>query len=267
MPFVDLETARRIESAASAAAVDSVRKLARIRPKSGAAFEEIAGGHVVFVEPGSPLNHAFGIGLHGPVADGDLDRLETFWRSRRQPAQVDLCPLAELSLVAQLANRGYRLGELENVLVLGLGSPRFPRAAPDVEVSNAAPGEADLWVRTVLAGFAGAPGAPPEAGEPLRALFESPAATCVLARIRGEPAGGGAMAAYDEVALLFSSSTLPPFRRRGVHTALLSARLLRAIESGCDLAVTSTLHGSGSQRNAERFGFRPAYTRVTLLRD
>jgi hypothetical protein len=34
------------------------------------------------------------------------------------------------------------------------------------------------------------------------------------------------------------------------------------VEHGCDLAMIVTVPGSGSQRNAEREGFRVAYTRV-----
>jgi hypothetical protein len=35
-----------------------------------------------------------------------------------------------------------------------------------------------------------------------------------------------------------------------------------AVEHGCDIAMMVTLPGSDSQRNAERKGFRIAYTRT-----
>lgn len=43
---------------------------------------------------------------------------------------------------------------------------------------------------------------------------------------------------------------------------LLDARLRYAAENGCDLALMVARPGSGSQRNAERHGFRIAYTRL-----
>jgi hypothetical protein len=44
--------------------------------------------------------------------------------------------------------------------------------------------------------------------------------------------------------------------------ALLEARMRYAWEHGCDLAMMVAEAGSNSQRNAERQGFRVAYTRM-----
>jgi GNAT superfamily N-acetyltransferase len=68
------------------------------------------------------------------------------------------------------------------------------------------------------------------------------------------------------MAAFFGASTLPEFRNRGLQSALLQARLNLACEAGCDLAVIVTRPGSVSQRNAERAGFRLAYTKAILMR-
>ena len=51
-------------------------------------------------------------------------------------------------------------------------------------------------------------------------------------------------------------------RRRGLQGALLQERMRYAFEHGCDLAMMVAQAGSESQRNAERKGFRVAYTRI-----
>jgi hypothetical protein len=51
-------------------------------------------------------------------------------------------------------------------------------------------------------------------------------------------------------------------RRRGLQGALLQERMRYAAEHGCDLAMMVAEAGSNSQRNAERKGFRVAYTRL-----
>jgi hypothetical protein len=51
-------------------------------------------------------------------------------------------------------------------------------------------------------------------------------------------------------------------RRRGLQSALIRARMRYAAEHGCDLAMLVAEPGSHSQRNAERRGFRIAYTRT-----
>ncbi|MGH9866204.1 MAG: GNAT family N-acetyltransferase, partial [Candidatus Acidiferrales bacterium] len=82
----------------------------------------------------------------------------------------------------------------------------------------------------------------------------------------GKVAGGGTLAVRDGVAGLFGASTLPAFRNRGVQTALLHARLKRAGEACCDLAVSLAQLGSASQRNIVRQGFVVLYTRVKFER-
>ena len=70
------------------------------------------------------------------------------------------------------------------------------------------------------------------------------------------------MSIWEGVALMAGASTIPRGRRQGAQLALLDARLRHAAAKGCDLAMMCALPGSASQRNAERHGFRIAYTRV-----
>jgi hypothetical protein len=83
-----------------------------------------------------------------------------------------------------------------------------------------------------------------------------------LADIDGRPVAAGALNVADGVALLAGASTVPDARHRGAQLALLPARLAYASRHGCDLAMMGALPGGGSQRNAERNGFRIAYTRT-----
>lgn len=83
------------------------------------------------------------------------------------------------------------------------------------------------------------------------------------ARIDGVLAGGAAVVVHDGVAHLFATSTLPAHRRRGVHTALVRARLAHARDAGADLATVVTDAGGASQHSLERAsGFRVGYARV-----
>ncbi len=75
----------------------------------------------------------------------------------------------------------------------------------------------------------------------------------VLAR-RLEGAEGYACVQFAEA--------IPELRRRGLQAALLHERMRYAFDHGCDLAMMVAAAGSDSQRNAERQGFRIAYTRT-----
>jgi ribosomal protein S18 acetylase RimI-like enzyme len=62
------------------------------------------------------------------------------------------------------------------------------------------------------------------------------------------------------------AATAPAHRRRGIQSALLSARLTDAKEMGCDVAVITVQPGSRSQQNAQRQGFDLLYTRAILVK-
>lgn len=87
-----------------------------------------------------------------------------------------------------------------------------------------------------------------------------------LARVDGEPAGGGmgAIMRNRNIAALFGTATVPEFRRRGVQTALINRRLWAAAQPGCEYAVVGATPGSGPQRNMERRGFRLAYSKIVM---
>ena len=78
-------------------------------------------------------------------------------------------------------------------------------------------------------------------------------------------AGGAELNVVGGVAQFAGAATAPEHRRRGVQTALLSARLVDAAAAGCEVAVITTQPGSKSQQNAQRRGFDLLYTRATLV--
>jgi GNAT superfamily N-acetyltransferase len=264
--FLDLELARRIEMAECHAAMETAQTLERVRPESGAAVEGIAGGFAIFAGANSPVTQAVGIGLHGTVSEEDFNRLEAFYRSRREPVRVETCPLADASLFEHFGKRGYRVTEFTNVMARPLknrdATETWPAAAPGVTIERAGREQIDLWTLTVSQGFSENAAVPQELLDVMKMFAQGPSAECYLARVGGKVAGGGTLALRDGVAGLFGASTLPAFRKRGVQTALLHARLARAAETGCDLSVCLARPGSTSQRNIVRSGFQVLYTRM-----
>jgi len=259
MTFADAALARRLEAAEALNA-----RLCTGSP-AGAAFLDIAGGCAIFVGADSPLTQAVGLGLHGPVNESEVDSLELFFRSRGAKASIDLCPLADHGLLETLGRRGYRAAEFNNVLVKRIaGAPIV--LAP--RVRRALAGEDDLWSHTVGRGFFDQGDLTTAEMDVGRAIFAMAGALCYLAvTTAGEPAGGGALAVRDGLATLFADSTIAAFRSQGFHRELIAARLNEAIAQGCDTATASTLPGSTSQRNFERFGFEVVYTKTTLVKN
>jgi len=257
MIHADLELARRVESAEAALA----RGCAGDRPDT--AILEVAGGVAVFAGAESPLTQAIGIGLHGRVADADIDRLETFFRSRGAPVSIELCPLADIFLRGQLGSRRYQPVEFNNVMARRLPGAEFP---PSTRARLIAPEESELWCRTVGVGFFEQPELTEEEMDVGRTIYSMAGAHCYLGFDEsGTACAGGAMTVHQGLALLFSDSTVGPARRRGFHRALILARLRDAVAQSCDVAAATVSPGSASQRNYERVGFQVVYTKVQLM--
>jgi len=255
MFFADLRLARRLEAAEAANA--------RGCAGPDGAVLEMAGGWAIYAGAESPLTQAVGVGLEGPVRQAELDAIENFLSRRGARVSLEVCPLADPTLIEALGARGYHATEFNNVLVKPLAgtevvfTPRVRRAMAD---------EGDLWSHTVGRGFFEQVELTTAEMEVGRTIFGMPEALCYLASDEGgQPAAGAAAAVRNGLAILFADSTIEPCRRRGLHRELIAARLNEALARGCDLATASTAPGSASQRNFERMGFRVAYTKVTLV--
>jgi GNAT superfamily N-acetyltransferase len=167
-------------------------------------------------------------------------------------------------LLYLLRERRYNIDTFFSVLVLPLDRPLNRKLNGDVVVRRIDESEAETWLRAVGGGFDGDSSLATEMRTILAPNFYSESSAIFLAEIDGQAVGGGAMYVHDGVVEFGSTSTLPNYRRQGVQTALLDARLKLAQEMGCDLAMVITSPGTASQRNVMRLGFEMAYTKVAM---
>ncbi|MEO7651078.1 MAG: hypothetical protein ABIZ80_11470, partial [Bryobacteraceae bacterium] len=121
MFFPNIDLARRIEASEALGAEACAVAAQRANPAEGAAAIRIAGGCACYTGADSPLTQVLGIGLVGPVTDEEMDRMEEFYRERACPVAIDLCPLADITLLDIMRKRGYRLVEFTNMLVHQIG--------------------------------------------------------------------------------------------------------------------------------------------------
>lgn len=265
-PFADHALAARLEAIAARDLVLFGETAARLYPDREIEWIRVGDGAALWMGDGSPLNVAVGLGLTGPVTNGDLIAVEDFYACRSSRTSVAVCPLADATLREGLARRGYVPTSFENVLVLDLGEARLDECDPRVEVCIVDEATREVWAHTVAHGFSES-GVITPAEESLAAVIAHRANSVrFLALVDGKPAGTGELAMTDGVGWLSADATLPAFRGRGVQTALQIARLRAALDAGCALAVSESAPGSASQRNMERRGFAVAYTRVEVVR-
>jgi hypothetical protein len=268
--FADLALARRLEMTDALAAVEFARSWARLNSFTGNPFIAVGGGHAGFGGADSPLTQAFGLGLYRPVTEDDMSALEEFYSGHGAAVNIETCPLADISLLTLLNARGYRPMEYSNVFVRELTDAdlsALPDGANGVQVRSPREDEVENYSSVVIKSFVEGAEISSSMLNVFVSCFHAERTYFFLAEIDGVAAGGGMVSIHQGVASLGGAGTLPEFRNRGVQNALLLARLAKAVEEGCDLAMVATLPGSGSQRNVERHGFRVVYTRTKFIRE
>ena len=262
MVFADLDLSRRLERAEGQACLQFAVSRARLFPQSGAAWIECAGTYAVFDGVDSPVTQSFGLGLFEQVSPGSLDRIESFFLERGAVVMHEVSPLAGIATMDLLCSRGYRPIELSSVLHRPV---ELPGAREDggIVVRVALKQEAAQWADLSARGWADDNPTLLEFLEQFGALaFAREESVNFVAELDGKPGATGMLCLHDGVALFAGASTIPEMRRRGLQAALLEARMRYAHAHGYRLAMMVTQAGSQSQRNAERKGFRVAYTRT-----
>jgi len=272
MPFVSVAFAARVERLDCQFLEECAHVIRNSTPD--VLIERVAGGVAAYTGPNSPLNKVAGLGFGGDVMTADLERLEAEFDRRSTPLRIEVATLAEPQVARMLSRRGYVVQGIENVLVHDLA--HLPTVQPGIDVAPAQPDEAELWLDTVVTGFANPDtqgvvsheSYPRDALERvIRELTGARGFERWLARRSGVVAGAGSLRIADGVAQFCGASTLPELRRQGVQSAFLAARLKRAKDAGCEFALVTTQPGSKSQQNVERFGFALAYSRIVFERD
>jgi GNAT superfamily N-acetyltransferase len=255
----DRALAARLEGADAANGVAFATAAQQTSPD--AAFERFAGGTAIFAGIGSPMTHAMGIGMSGPVAAAEMERLELFFRDRGSASLIDLCPMADPSVIAFVQSRPYRVIEFNNVLARRIEKDEVFAPAPDVRLISE--DEAPVWARVVSEGFAEYM----PVTEEMVSMMMTPCKTCQC-WLAGEAPGqaGAAMIVQNGVAVFSGDATVAAARGKGWQSALIRERLAAAQRHGCDLAAASVLPGSGSHRNYERAGFQLIYMSLNLMR-
>lgn len=260
-PLADIDLGRRLERTEALANAAFIDARADRVPSSGAAWVSVAGVYAMFDGVESPLTQTFGLGVFDPVRESELDQLEAFFRSRGAPVFHEVSPFISADVLELLTTRGY--GPIEFSTVLVRPTVTEPNAGHVFTVREIAPDEHDVWSKVAGEGWRS------ESAE-LAAFIEAfgqiltraEGVHCFLAEMDGRPIAAAALSVRDDTALLAGASTIPSSRRQGAQRALLEARLRFARARGAELAMVVAQPGSASQRNAERQGFRVAYTRT-----
>jgi hypothetical protein len=261
--FKRQELLQRVQMASLSMLKSATAVMAAVRPDLGACVLDLAGGCLAFSGADVPLTRAVGVGTAGPITPEEIDAIERFYAIRKSPVRIAMSGLSCDSFRGLLSSKGYAAGQLIENWWQPLSSLPPSRIANGIEIIEIGKKHADLWVRTVAAGFQEVESPVDDQNlssrllETFYCLGFGEGARSFLVRRNGEVAGGGVLFVDGETAHLRTTSCRFAHRRSGVQTALLSERLREAHAAGCKFVFSSTEGVGVSARNLERFGLEP----------
>lgn len=268
MIFSDKKLSQKLERTEARSNASFIEARAKMSPEIGAEWIEVAGTYAMFDGAESPLTQTFGLGVFEEITNAELDKLEEFFKKHDAPVFHEVSPLADQSLISLLNERNYQPIELTSVMFQEIESATSRKLPinPNIKTRIIEKGEEKLWAQTSANGWA----TEMEGLAEFMFDFGQVSANCeggfpFLAELDGKAVSAGMLFIYDDVAILAGASTVSEARRQGAQTSLLDARLKFAQAQGCKLAIMGALPGSQSQRNAEKNGFRIAYTRTKWM--
>ncbi|MBS1120092.1 MAG: GCN5-related N-acetyltransferase [Deltaproteobacteria bacterium] len=261
--FMDQLLARRLERAEASVAVSFVGLRQVAAPALEATWRDFEGTYAIYDGADSPFTQTFGLGLFAPLTTDALSEIERFFAERGAAAVHEVSPLAGIETFTLLADRGYRPLELGSVLVQEIDGAIEATAVPGFTVRMCEDGDRATWVEASSSGWSHVPEIAPFTEIAIR----NQAMAHFLVERDGRAIATGSLGIHDDVALLAGASTIPSARGLGAQGMLLGARLVEARRRGCTVALMVATPGTTSQRNAERRGFRVAYTRTKWRRD
>lgn len=256
-----LELARRIERIKAEGTSAYIRHRKQTPPYEGSELIVENKGHVFRM---GNTSFAVGFGLNRPTSFYDLHQMEKWVRGKNvSRLHIEVCPLADMSLVRLLQERNYTLDHFLDVWLLDVNAFELPESeATRVERVHA--DNVNEWARAIATGFAETGSVLQETVDTAKGFYALPENQAFLVREDEKAVAGGILAVQDGMGELFLTSTIPEYRGKGYQTQLILERVAAAKAAGCDYVTVTTKVDTASGRNMERLGFTPFYQKAVM---
>lgn len=218
---------------------------------------EVGGTIAFFAGDRSPLTQA-----SGSFSAEEIDAVSEFYRDKTSSWEAILSPFSGAGALGRLIQIGATEEGWENVLCRSLSDP-IPSSSctPEIEIVEV-PATNGSFAEISGSGFFA--NGDVGVGNTLTKLI-----ACAgnyrryLGLWSGKPAAAASTTTGNGMIFLGGMTTLPEYRRSGLQAALIERRL-RDAAGDADLAVLGANPSSTSHRNADRAGFRVAFSQLSL---
>jgi GNAT superfamily N-acetyltransferase len=239
---------------------------AELAAKRKLACFRVAGAFMT-VAPGSvslQRNRVLGLGLEEPATARTLDQTPDLFRALRvKRFSLHQSPLAQADGITDgLLKRGFKVHHHYSKLVRDASEPCAMTS--DLRVRRIGKPDAAAFARVF--GEGESLGWPADRAAWMQAAVGAPGFSHYLAFDGDKPVATGGLYVHGDCGWMGWAGTLPAYRRRGAHGALIVARVKRAAQLGAKWVVCETMASTpgrpgGAQRGLVKQGFKQAYLR------
>ncbi|KAF0822641.1 GNAT family N-acetyltransferase [Cytobacillus firmus] len=198
-----------------------------------------------------------------------LDQIVEFYQGKGIPIRLEITPSNGSSdLLKMLHQKGFYQCNFHTTLFAEPSDLKDLPIHAGIDIRRMQRKEFDLFGEVYTKGF-GMPGFLSQGiAENNEVLYDNNEKwVFYLAFVNTEPAGIGVIFMEKGVANLAAAAVVPSFRNRGVHSALIQARISQAITNNAELVTGQARFGSASQNNMEKAGLKIGYTKAIWIRE
>lgn len=198
------------------------------------------------------------------LTSDDIDYIEPiadFYRQRERRLRLEIIPSrVDQRFLKRLAELG--LYQAEHHCSLIIEPERASDLSKEIAVRQIAEDQFDMYATIHCRGTGLPDDGIPYVSSNNRVLHGRPGWKFFAAYWHDIPAAVGVVYIHNRMASLTFAATLPEFRNRGLHQALLKQRISEASAAECGLAVGQCAFLSQSHRNMEQVGMKLGYIRT-----
>ena len=265
----DAELARRVDAHEAAALADIVKALpAEVAEAFGAEIHTIDGATapLLAATDSAFFNRVIGLGVFRPASRGGVERIAGLYKERGTTFMVHVNPYAAPSAIPRWLAEAGLSAEPDWVTIARGAEPAGPVDTGAFRIEPALDHQADLFATTLCGGY----GMPDEWAPLWRGIVGRERWMNWLLWDGDVAAATGSLFVDDGQARLCNGTTLPSYRRRGIHQLFLRYRIRAGLAAGCTLFTGETWKGGAervnpARRSHARNEIRTAYVRRNYL--
>lgn len=222
-------------------------------------FEKLDSGFMVYAGKNSPLSQAIGVGLENEISQDLIEKIEEFYFNKKCNVNIEISSIANNTLEKLFIQNNYKNIETTNLLIKQFDKSQLLDNISE-NIKSLEKSHIEKIAQVTTNGFTNGE-ENQELNELFKIYYQLEGFKVFYFKSENDIVGAGIISISGNNGILCGASTLKEFRRKGVQSELIKARINYAINMGVKNIFVLTEDGSGSEQNFLKKGFKKISSR------